>query len=50
MFTSSKIDNLNDGHSVVILTDPNTKETCVLPTYKCGETPDKLSRSKQLPF
>jgi hypothetical protein len=50
MFTSSKIDNSNDGHTVVTLTDPNTKETCVIPMYKHGETPDKLSRNKQLPF
>lgn len=49
-FTSSKIDNSGDGHTVVTLTDPNTKETCVIPTYKRGETPDDLSRSKQLPF
>jgi hypothetical protein len=40
MFTSSKIDNSNDGHTVVILTDPNTKETCVISTYKRSKTPD----------
>ena len=49
-FTSSKIDNSNDGHTVITLTDPNTKETCVIPTYKRGETPDERSRNKQLPF
>ncbi len=49
-FASSKIDNSNDGNTVITLTDPNTKETCVIPTYKCGESPDELSHSKQLPF
>ena len=49
-FTSSKIDNSTDGHTVVTLTDPNTKETCVIPTYKRGETPDELSHGKQLSF
>ncbi len=49
-FTSSKIDNSKDGNTVVTLTDPNTKETCVMPTYKRGETPDDLSCNKQMPF
>ena len=49
-FASSKIDNSNDGNTVITLMDPNTKETCVIPTYKRGESPEELSRSKQLPF
>ena len=49
-FASSKIDNSSDGNTVITLTDPNTKDTCVIPMYKRGESPDELSRSKQLPF
>ena len=40
------IQTYEDGSSEVVLTDPNTKRIAVVPTYKRGESPDELQKSK----
>ncbi|CAA7260864.1 unnamed protein product [Cyclocybe aegerita] len=37
VLTESEIKNLSDGGQIITITDPNTKERCVVPTYARGE-------------
>jgi hypothetical protein len=48
--TSCVTKDSSDGSSEVTLTDPNTKEVAVVPTYKRGERPEDLHKQKYQGF
>ena len=45
VLTESLIQNYRDGGQTVIVTDPNTRKRCVLPTYERGKPPNILQSS-----
>jgi len=42
VLTESVIHNHRDGGQMVVVTDPNTRRRCVLPTYERGRPPTIL--------
>jgi hypothetical protein len=48
--TTSIIKTAADGSSEITLTDPNTKQSIVVPTYKRGEGPDELQKQRSQGF
>ena len=42
VLTESMIQNYRDGGQTVVVTDPNTRKRCVLPTYERGKPPNIL--------
>lgn len=44
------IQTYEDGSAEVVIKDPNTKRVAVVPTYKRGETPEGLQKTKQQGF
>lgn len=45
VLTESMIQNYRDGGQTVVVTDPNTRKRCVLPTYERGKPPNILQSS-----
>jgi hypothetical protein len=42
VLTESVVHNYKDGGQTVVVTDPNTRKRCVLPTYERGKSPNIL--------
>jgi hypothetical protein len=47
VLTESVIHNHKDGGQTVVVTDPNTKRRCVLPTYERGRPPTILQTAEE---
>jgi hypothetical protein len=50
VLTESEVRNTLSGGQVLVITDPNTKQRTVLPTYARGELPSLLKREKLVNF
>ena len=47
VLTESVVHNFKDGGQTVLVTDPNTRKRCVLPTYERGKPPNILQSTPE---
>jgi hypothetical protein len=50
VFTSCRTKTFADGSTEITITDPNTKETAIIPTYQRGMGPEQLQKQRYQSF
>ena len=50
VYSKSIVQTKSDGTSEVVLTDPNTKQIAIVPTYQRGVGPEELHKQRYQAF